>query len=168
MAIRKVSFGSTLLLDDGSEVPIDVGPARLRRAMFEYDGSELHDLLADRVLPVWVGAFSTTADEWQYICDAVRSSELAVAELRKHSSLWQAFCEVYAVVRSKPHRVYGGLARGIYTSHPFEFREDPNRAANWRRALLNAPGGWLLEMWVNMGSGQVETHAAHLPEHFVE
>lgn len=168
VAIREAGFGSILVLDDGSEVPIDVAPARLSRAMFEYDGSQLHDLVGGRSLPIWVGPFSTTADEWQYICNRVRASAPAIAELGKHPSLWQAFSEEYAVVRSKPHRVYGGLNLRLYTSHPFEFQEDLNCGAKWHRALLKAPGGWLLEMWVHMDDGQVKVRAARLPGHFVE
>jgi hypothetical protein len=70
--------------------------------------------------------------------------------------MWEVFGEGYEVVVAKPHRVYGGLEQDLYTSHPFQFRGDPNRPDPWRRALLSAPGGWLFETRVQLQSGAVE------------
>jgi len=57
------------------------------------------------------------------------------------------------IVGEKVRRLYGGLSRSLYTCHPLDFRQDPNRP------LLSAPGGWLFNTWVNvpnLGKRQVQ------------
>lgn len=167
-AIEEATFGSVLALSDGRTVPIDVAPSRLAEAIAECSSRSLAELLARRSLGVFADAFQTSPDEWARISQLVRTSPAAEAALRGHPSTWGGFQEPYEVILAKPHRVYGGLDQGLYTSHPFQFRADPNRPDTWRRSLLSAPGGWLFETWVDLESGTVEVAAHMLPGHFVE
>lgn len=167
-AVEEAKFGSVLTLSDGRTVPIDVRPSRLAEAFAEYSSRSLAELVAGRTLAVFADSLQTTPDEWARVSHLVRTSPAAEAVLRQHPPLWDGFRDPYDVVLAKPHRVYGGLAQGLYTSHPFQVRADPNRPDPWRRALLSAPGGWLFETWVEVQSGRVEIAADMLPGHYVE
>jgi hypothetical protein len=167
-AVEEVEFGSVLTLSDGRTVPTDVRPSRLAEAFAEYGRRPLSELLANRSLAVYADVLQTTPEEWARISRLVRTSPVAEAVLRPHPLTWDGFRESYDVVCDKPHRVYGGLDQGLYTSHPFQFRADPNRPDPWRRALLSAPGGWLFETWVELQSGEVEIAADMLMGHYVE
>jgi hypothetical protein len=167
-AVEEAGFGSVLVLSDGRAVPTDVRPTRLAGAFAEYSSRSLAELLARRSLAVFADALQTTPDEWARISHLVRTSQAAEAVLRGHPSTWDVFREPYEAVLAKPHRVYGGLDQGLYTSHRFQFRTDPNRPEPWRRALLSAPGGWLFESRVELQSGRVEIAAQQMPGHYVE
>jgi hypothetical protein len=167
-AVEEAEFGSVLSLSDGRKVPTDVRPSRLAEAIAECSSRSLAELLARRSMGVFADALQTSPDEWARISRLIRTSPAAEAVLRGYSSTWGGFQEPYEVILAKPHRVYGGLDQGLYTSHPFQFRADPNRPEPWRRSLLNAPGGWLFEMWVELQSGSVEIAAHSLPGHYVE
>jgi hypothetical protein len=109
-----------------------------------------------------------TAEQWGRISECVRSSPEAVGAFRRFPSLWAGFGEPYKTIVLKVHRLYGGLSRFLYTSHPFDFRKDPNRPLPWYRALLSAPGGWLFNTWVHVGTGVVEVEAEQHPGNYVE
>jgi hypothetical protein len=167
-AIEEAEFGSVLALSDGRTVPIDVRPSRLAEAFADYSSRSLAEQLAQRSLDVFADAFETSPDEWARISHLVRTSPAAEAALRDHPSTWGAFQDPYEEILARPHRVYGGLGQGLYTSHPFRFRANPNRPDPWRRSLLSAPGGWLFETWIELQSGWVEIAAHMLPGHYVE
>jgi len=167
-AVVEATFGSVLALSDGRKVPINVGPCRLAEAFAEFRSRPLVELLARRSLGVFADALQTSQDEWARISRLVRTSPAAEEALRGHPSTWGGFQEPYEVILARPHRVYGGLDQGLYTSHPFQFRSDPNRPAPWRRSLLSAPGGWLFETCVELQSGTVEVATHMLPGHYVE
>lgn len=168
LGIKETVFGSLLTLSDGRRVPIDVRPPRLAEALAEYSSRPLDELLASRSLSVFADIFHTSQDDWTRISHLVRAASAAEAILRRHPTVWDGFHESYEVILGKPHRVYGGLEQALYTSHPFQFRQDPNRPAPWRRALLSAPGGWLFEVWVELQAGEVEVTADILHGHYVE
>src|SRR5262249_36669942 len=117
---------------------------------------------------VFADIFDMGQDAWARISHLVRASSAAETILRQHPTVWDGFHEPYDVILAEPHRVYGGLGYALYTSHPFKFREDPNRPDPWRRALLSAPGGWLFEAWVELQTGEVEITADRLQGHYVE
>jgi hypothetical protein len=168
LGIEETEFGSILTLSDGRRVPTDVRPSRLAEAFAEYSSRSLTELLASRSLSVFAGLFHTSQDDWTRISRLVRAALAAEAILRRHPRVWDGFHEPYDVILAKPHRVYGGLDQALYTAHPFQFRQDPNRPAAWRRALLSAPGGWLFEVWVELQTGEVEVTADRLQGHYVE
>jgi hypothetical protein len=167
-AVEEAEFGSVLTLSDGRRVATDVRPARLTEAFAEYSSRSLAELVAKRSLAVFADALQTAPDEWARISHLLRSSPGTQAVLLRHPTTWDGLRQPYDVVLAKPHRVYGGLDQGLYTSHPFQFRADPNRSDPWRRALLSAPGGWLFEAWVELQSGEVEVAGHSLPGHYVE
>src|SRR5262245_52963177 len=139
VSIEEAEFGSVLSLSDDRRVPIDVRPPRLAEAWGEYSSRPLAELLAGRSLPVFADIFDMGQDAWARISRLVRASSAAETILRQHPTVWDGFHEPYDVISAEPHRVYGGLDYALYTSHPFKFREDPNRPDPWCRALLSAP-----------------------------
>lgn len=165
--IEEAEFGSFLNLSDGRRVPINIRPHRLAEAFAEYSRS-LPALVAGRCLAVFADVLQTSQDEWPLISHLVKTAPATEAILRQHPIVWDSFRENYDTILSKPHRVYGGLEQGLYTSHPFQFRRDPNRPEPWRRALLSAAGGWLFEMWVELRARKVEIAAHVLKGHYVE
>ena len=109
-----------------------------------------------------------TAESWNEISRCVRFSDEAAAAFCRCPPLWECFGEPFDTIAAKPHRLYGGVSRYLYTSHPLDFRPDRNRPLPWYRALLSAPGGWLFTTWVNTGSGEVEIESDQQPGHHVE
>jgi hypothetical protein len=166
--VAATAFGSLLTLSDGREVPIDIGPDRLSQALVAYERPPLSELLAARSLGVFADTWEMTAEDWQRISAIIRASPVAAAALRQAPSVWEVFGQPAAFVRELPQRVYGGLAQALYTSHPFQFRPDPNRPVPWCRGLLSASGGRLFNTWVHLGSGEVEVESDVLVGHFVE
>lgn len=166
--IEEADFGSVLNLSDGRNVPINVRPPRLAEALAEYHSRTLTEMLAARSLAVFADVLQTREEEWRTISNLIRTSSTAETILRQHATVWSTFQEPYNVILVKPHRTYGGLQKSLYTSHPFHFRDDPNRPPPWRRALLNAPGGWLFEVWADLQACQVQVSAHLLQGHFVE
>ena len=166
--VAESEFGSELTLSDGRTVPINIRPERLDRALKEFARPSLGELLASRSLGVYADSWQTSEAEWQRISEVVRTSPAAVAKLLDFPGVLSVFGQPAAVVQELPQRVYGGLDQALYTSHPFEFRVDPNRPAPWRRALLNVDGGWVFETWVHLALGQVEILGEVLPGHFIE
>lgn len=166
--IAATTFGSLLTLSDGREVPIDIGPDRVNQALMAYQRPPLSELLAAQSLDVFADTWKTTPDDWQRISAVVRASRVAAAALRLAPSVWEVFVQPVSLVRELPQRVYGGLAQGLYTSHQFQFRPDPNRPTPWHRGLLSAPSGRLFNTWVHLESGKVEVESGVLVGHFLE
>ena len=162
------AFGSVLTLSDHRTVPINIRPERLDRALREFGRPALEELLASRCLKVYADLWRTPPEDWERIREIVQASPVAAARLQSMPGIWQTFSQPAEVVRELPQRVYGGLDQALYTSHPFQFQEDPNRPPPWRRALLSAAGGWVFQTWVQLSSGQVEVVGQVLPGHFVE
>ena len=161
-------FGSVLTLSDGRTVPINIRPERLDQALREFERPTLGELLGSRSLAVFADTWQTPERDWERVSEIVQASPVAVATLHDFPGIWCVFGQPAAAVRELPQRVYGGLEQALYTSHAFQFREDPNRPAPWCRALLNAVGGWVFETWVHLGTGHVEIVGELLPGHFVE
>jgi len=166
--ISETDFGSVLVLNDDTEVSIDVRPARLNEVMIEYGLEPLVELVSRRSVGVFVDLLAMTTEQWTRISESVRSSPEAAAALQRFPVLWASFGEPYNTIVGKVHRLYGGLSRFLYTSHPFDFRADPNRPLPWYRALLSARGGWLFNTWVHLGTGAVEIEAEQHRRHYVE
>jgi hypothetical protein len=160
--------GSVLKLSDGRTVLIDIRPERLDRALKEFERPSLEELLASRSLEVFADTWQTPEQEWGRISEIIRVSPVALSKLRAYPDIWAVFGQPAATVRELPQRVYGGLEQALYTSHRFQFREDPNRPTPWCRALLNAMGGWVFEVWIHLGSGQVEVVGEVLSGHYIE
>jgi hypothetical protein len=168
MQVATTAFGSLLTLSDGREVPINISPDCLSRALVANERPPLSELLANRSLDVFAGMWETTAEEWQRIGDLVRASPVAAAALGEAPSVGEVFGQPVAFVHELPQRVYGGLEQALYTSHPFEFRRDPNRPAPWYRGLLSATGGRLFNIWVHLAGGEVEVEMGVRMGHFLE
>jgi hypothetical protein len=168
MRLSETDLGSILFLDDGTQVSIDVRPARLNQAMSEHGRPPLTELIDSRSLGVFVGQLSMSAEQWDRIRECIRSSAEAADVFSRFPKLWTSFEEPYDSIAGKIHRLYGGLAEFLYTSHPFNFRDDPNRPLPWYRALLSAPGGWLFSTWVHLGTGKVKITADQQAGHYVE
>jgi hypothetical protein len=168
MQIAVSGFGSVLNLSDGCTVPINIRPQRLDRALQEFERPSLGELLTSRSLAVFADVWQTPNLDWERVSEIIQSSLVAVAKFQDFPGIWKVFGLPAAVVRELPHRVYGGLDQALYTSHPFQFLEDPNRPAPWCRALLHAVGGWVFETWVHLDSGHAEVVGEVLPGHFVE
>jgi hypothetical protein len=166
--VEEAEFGSVLTLSEGRRVPIDIGPTRLAEAFTAYGSPTMAETLAERSLAVFADVLQTSDEEWAAISRLVQKTRTAEMVLRPHRLVWSGFHDSYDVIMAKPHRVYGGLGHALYTSHPFHFHDDPNRPVGWRRALLNAPGGWLFEARVHLQSCQVEIAAHVLHGHFLE
>src|SRR5262249_39598429 len=126
------------------------------------------DLGKRRSVGVFVGQLMMTAEQWDAIRMCVTSSAEGVATLSRFPLLWASFDVPFCNIAARAHRLYGGLSRFLYTSHPIDFREDPNRPLPWYRACLSAPGGWLCVTWANLGTGKVEIELEQQPGHFVE
>jgi hypothetical protein len=168
LRLLETDFGSVLLLEDDTQVSIDVRPARLDEALSANGLPTLSELIASHSLGVFVGLFRMTATQWSRISACVRSSTEAAAVFLQFPSLWSGFGESHEIIAAKVHRLYGGLSQFLYTSHPFDFRDDPNRPLPWFRALLNDRDGWLFNTWVNLETAKVEIEAEQHPGHFVE
>jgi len=173
IGLSETDIGSILLLDDGTQVAIDVRRQRLdevlkHEPLTEYGALSLDDLLKRRSVGVFVGQLVLTAEQWDTIRAAIRSSAEGAAALSQFPSLWASFNEPFSTVAARAHRLHGGLSRFVYTSHPIDFREDPIRPLPWYRACLSAPGGWLLITWANVRTGKVEIEAEQHPGHFIE
>jgi hypothetical protein len=166
--VAQSEFGSVLTLSDSRMVPINIRPERLDRALREFERPSLSELLANRSLSVFGDSWQTSARDWARVGEIVQTCPAAAAKLHDFPGIWRVFGQPAAVVRDLPHRVYGGLEQALYTSHPFQFRVDPNRPVPWCRALLNAAGGWVFETWVHLALGHVEILGEELPGHFVE
>jgi hypothetical protein len=164
----EADFGSVLFLNDGTKVSIDVRPARLNEALSEQGLPPLAELIESQSVGIFVGLLPMSAEQWDRIRTCISSSTEAAAIFRRFPPLWASFGEPYDIIAGKIHRLYGGLSRLLYTSHPFNFQEDPNRPLPWYRALLSAPGGWLFNTWVHLESGKVAIEANQLLGHFVE
>jgi hypothetical protein len=164
----ETAFGTLLGLSDGREIPIDIGPARLSEALENYERPPLAELLSAQSLCVFADIWEMRAADWDKTSATVLASSVAEAALASAPILWAMFGQPASVVQDLPQRVYGGLDQVLYTSHPFQFRPDPNRSAPWVRGLLSASGGRLFNMWVHVGSGQVEVESDVLMGHFVE
>lgn len=168
LSIEEAEFGSVLNLSDGRKVPISIRPPRLAEALAEQQSRTLTEMLDARSLTVFADVLLTSEEEWRTISNLIRTSQTAETILRQHPTVWSTFHEPYNAILVKPHRIYGGLQVNLYTSHPFHFRDDHNRPAPWRRALLNAPGGWLFEVWADLQACEVQVSAHLLQGHFVE
>jgi hypothetical protein len=166
--IAESEFGSVLTLSDSRTVPINIRPVQLDRALREFERSSIEELLANRSLGVFADTWQTSELDWKRVSEIVQASPVAQAKLHDFPGIRCVFGLPAAVVRELPQRVYGGLDQDLYTSHAFQFREDPNRPAPWCHALLNASGGWVFETWVHLKSRKVEIVGAMLPGHFVE
>jgi hypothetical protein len=166
--VAESEFGSLLTLSDSRTVPINIQLERLDRALREFERPSLRELLASRTLGVFADRWQTPEPNWERVSKIVQASPVAVAKFHDFPGIWCVFDQPAAVVRELPQRVYGGLEQALYTSHAFQFREDPSRPAPWCRALLNAVGGWVFETWVHLGSGHVEIVGEVSPGHFVE
>jgi hypothetical protein len=166
--VTETAFGSLLALSDSREVPIDVCPHRLSRALVAFERPPLAALLAAQSLDVYAGTWETAAGDWERISAAVLASPAAAAAFGDLPSVWGMFHQPAAFVRETPQRVYGGLEQALYTSHRFHFLPDPNRPLPWCRSLLNASGGRLFNTWVHLESAQVEVESGVLAGHFVE
>lgn len=166
--VAESEFGSVLTLSDSRIVPINIRPERLDTALSEFERPSLRELLASHSLGVFADSWQTPERDWERVSEIVLSSPVAAAKLHDFPGIWGVFEQPAAVVRKLPQRVYGGLDQALYTSHPFQFRVDPNRPSPWCRALLNAAGGWIFETWVHLTLGHVEILGAVLPGHFVE
>jgi hypothetical protein len=166
--IFESDFGSVLTLSDGYSVQINIRPQRLDLALKEYQRLPLSELLASRSLGVFTANWQTSERDWNRIREVILKSPVAAAKLGHFPSIWGMFGLPAATVRELPQRVYGGLGHALFTSHPAQFREDPNRPFPWCRALLNAVGGWVFEVNVQFVLGQVEVVGEVLPGHFLE
>jgi hypothetical protein len=166
--VAESEFGSVLTLSDRCMVPINIRPKRLDRALRDFERPSLRELLASRSLGVVADSWQTLERDWVRVSEMLQTSPIAAAKLECFSDMWRVFGQPAAVVRGLPQRVYGELDQALYTSHAFQFREDPNRPAPWCRALLNAVGGLVFETWIHLGSGSVEIVGEVLPGHFVE
>lgn len=166
--VAESDFGSVMTLSDSCIVPINIRPERLDTALREFERPSLRELLASHSLGVYADSWQTPERDWERVSEIVRTAPVAVATFRDFPGIWRVFGQPAAVVRQLPQSVYGGLDQALYTSHPFQFRVDPNRPAPWYRALLNAAGGWVFETWVHLALGHVEIRGEVLPGHFVE
>jgi hypothetical protein len=167
--VSAVEGGSALLLDDGHLLMVDVSPERLDAAIIGQGCSPLIELIAARSLGVYVGMREMTADRWERVGRHLCRSAKFTALLEPFPDLLNAFQLPFSVIEKMAQRVYGGITdRSIYTSHPIDFRPDPNRNCSWLRGLLNARDGWLFETWVNLDTGEVEIEVFQLAGHFVE
>lgn len=166
--VTETVFGSLLTLSDGREVPITIRPDRLSQALVAYERPSLADLLATYSLEVYADTWATTAADWKRISAAVLASPIAIAMFGQIPSIWEMFGQAAAMVRDLPQRVYGGLAQALYTSHPFQFRPDPNRPSPWYYGLLSASGGQLFKTWIHLSSGEVQVESGEIAGHFVE
>jgi hypothetical protein len=167
LAVSEASFGSILSLADGIEVPLNLTPARFAEVIAE-GLSPLPELIASQTLGVFAGLFTTGPEQWASISKSIRSSGDAAAVFSRHPRLWECFGEPFDHIARMPHRLYGGISRYLYTSHPFDFQASRQRPAPWYRALLSAPGGWLFTTWVHLESGEVEATADQALGHYVE
>lgn len=165
--VTESKFGSVLTLSDSRMVPINIRPERLDRALRDFERPSLIEFLASRSLGVFADSWQTSERDWVRVSEIVRTSPIAMKKLKDFSSIWRVFGQSALVVRELPQRVYGGLDQALYTSHAFQFREDPYRRDPWRRALLNTTGGWVFEIRVHLGSGSVEIVGEVLQGHFV-
>jgi hypothetical protein len=155
LQVKGSDSGSAVKLSDGRTVLIDIRPERLDRALKAYERPSLEELPASRSLEVFADTWQTPEQEWGRISEIIHISPIAVAKLRAYPGIWKVFGQRAEIVRELPQRVYGGLERALYTSDRFQFRKDLNRPIPWCCAHLNATGGWVFEMWVHLGSGQV-------------
>jgi hypothetical protein len=166
--VSATAFGSLLALSDSRVIPINISPARLNQALVEYGRPALAEFLAGQSLGVFADTWETATADWDRISAAILTSALAAAAFGQVPAVWEVCGQSVSVVRDLPQRVYGGLGQALYTSHPFQFRPDPNRPAPWVRGLLSASGGRLFNTWVHLGSGQIEVDVDVLMGHFVE
>ncbi|MFL5327537.1 MAG: hypothetical protein ACJ8C4_01370 [Gemmataceae bacterium] len=166
--VTETEFGAVLALNDGRSVPINIRPERLDQSLRAYQRPSLRELLASRSLSVYADTWQTLDGDWERVSEIILASPVAMTKLQDFPGIWRVSGQPSAAVRDMPQRVYGGLDRALYTSHAFQFRENPNRSAPWCRGLLNAQGGWIFETWVHLGSGQVEIVGGVLQGHFVE
>ncbi len=173
IGLSETDLGSILLLDDGTHVTIDVPPKRLgevlkNEMLTEYGAISLDDLVNRGSVGVFVEQLLMTTELWDAIRDCIRSSAEGAAAFNRFHLVWASFNEPYSSIATRPHRLYRGLSRFLYTSYPIDFRDDPNRPLPWYRACLSVAGGWLCNTWVNLGTRHVEVEAEQHPGHFVE
>jgi hypothetical protein len=166
--ISPAEFGSILTLTNAQTVPINVRPETLDRALREYERPSLAELVAEQSLEVHSLPWQTSEQDWVRVSELILASPVATSKFQGFRSILERFGQPPAVVRELPHRVYGGLSQSLYTSHPFDFREDPTRPAPWVRALLGADGGFVFQTWVDLRSGIVEIECGVAPGHFIE
>ena len=160
---------SNLLLDDGSEITVDVSPARLESAFIAQRLPPLHELIASRTLGVYVDPLDMTAEVWEQVSRCLCRSPRTAKSLESFPTLWAALQSPFATVAQMPQRVYGGISlTALYTSWPINFHADHIRPAGWLYSLLNAPQGWLFKIWVNPESEEVDVQAGQMMGHFIE
>jgi hypothetical protein len=157
-----------LTLSDGRSTPINIAPERLDQALKEFQRPSLEEMVASRSLAVYADSWQTPEHEWERISQIIQMNPIAAAKLGEFPCIWSVWGQPAAVVRELPQRVYGGLDQALYTLHPFQFREDPNRPPPWRRALLSAVGGWVFTTSVDLDLGCVEVAGEVLAGHFVD
>jgi hypothetical protein len=113
----ETDVGSVLILDDGTQVCIDVRPARLNEALIEYGMPPLAELIGSKKLGVFVGILQMTAEQWERTAHCIRCSAEAGTALSRFPSLGASFREPYAVIAAKPHPALRWIvARPIYVT----------------------------------------------------
>jgi len=166
--VTETAFGSLLTLSDGSAVPINISPARLRQAIQEQRPPELAGYFTPEPLGVYRDEWLLTPEEWDQIRAIVLASRVVANALREASATWNLFFQPASAVRDLPRRVYGGLSKAIYTSHPFQFRIGFSRPVPWLYSQLNASGGRLFRLHVHLERGEVEVERHVKMGHYVE
>ena len=98
VGFSETDFGSVLVLDDHTQVSINVRPARLTEALIEYGRPALVDLINSRSLGVFVGPLNMSTEQWDRISDCIRSSKPAANAFGRFPAIWTCFGEPHGVL----------------------------------------------------------------------
>ena len=184
--LSETDTGSILFLDDGMQVAVDVRPSSLDGALTEYGNLPLAALVESRSLGCLCGPVP-------YDSRAMGRHPKMYPHLNQERSAWHfvgfhrfghASTSPTTASRQSSSAIRGIVTRPLHEpSHRFSGgAQSPialvSRASqrNWRlfphrgcyRACLNAPGGWLCDIGVNLGTGNVKIEVGKQPGHYVE
>jgi len=159
-SVLPAPHGSTLLLDDGHKVRIDLTPDDLI-AFLDSAGISSQSIDSLPSLRVTIPALEITTEEWSTIASVLKSAEVAAA-IRAFPELDSSLSLSYEELVALSYRVLGNIQREgivdlptIWVRHPFEFR--CHRDGTVRMCHLYARGGHVFRTFID-----TQTRAIHV------